>query len=164
MAHAPKMTFTPKATLTVLTLWAVGLILGGAAWSGQDDAGAPAFDETCGIIAERSDGRTETLTRPGFSVVAATAAGGALTVPPPTEGRIAAVWCRRDSLVPEPDDDGVVRAGYAFHIAGKSDGGGYGRLILERQGGQITARLAEGGLTAQEQRALDSRLAAFNRR
>jgi hypothetical protein len=109
---------------------------------------------------ENENGRTTTIEAPNLHVLQPTAVGGRFTpeIPEGTTGII----CARSHIMPAAHDDQVIMLGIPFFIA---ETGAPGRLgVLEIDQGRYRFRMIEGRLGADEQAAMDGRLADFQSR
>ncbi len=143
---------------TALSLAALGAALVSVA-SAADQPRAPLQELRCDTL-ENRNGEVEAIQSPGLHVLRDTAATGRFL--PELPENISSILCSRNSVIPAANDDEVLWLGLPLHIA---ELGPHGRLaVLEIDQRRFRFRMIRGGLRADEQSAVNSRLDEFQRR
>lgn len=131
----------------MITLMASLLVMA----AGPATAPAATAETRCSVL--YSDAKGKIREKPMASLHVAGADPKDFRVSPIAEGKVDALICWRNSLVPDASDWLVVHAGYPLFITdGKRE------IILELHYGQLQVRAASGQLTAAERPLVDARV------
>jgi hypothetical protein len=97
-----------------------------------------------------------------IKVIDKTEAADSLAIASPPGAKVVSVACRRDSIVPAPNDYKVLMHGYMLTIFAQQPEKREGDLSFEN--GKVTLAIKQGdSLTAREQAAVNARLAVFQK-
>jgi hypothetical protein len=99
----------------------------------------------------------------GLHVLNGGDASAALQIPGVDPSDVTAVQCTRSSIVPQPGDGRVLKAGWPFYIAAIRPDGSKVVGVLEIVGGRYRLRLVEGQYRADESTAVVKALDALAR-
>ena len=107
--------------------------------------------EKCAVSYLDGKGNTELKLIPTLHIAGVDAR--TFRVPDVSEGKINGLMCGRESLIPDPSDWVVVRAGLPFFISA-----GDRILVLEIVDGRLQARMMKGVMLEEEQTPMQSRI------